>query len=81
VRGRFGSRNTRKATKVAKCFRGLCLFLRFALLQHLALDFFDEEGQVGAGETQVGGGDAIVLNVGRNVFMVGIRAGQRWIIC
>ena len=26
MRGRFGSRNTRKATKGAKCLRGLCFF-------------------------------------------------------
>jgi hypothetical protein len=51
------------------------LFLRFALLQHLALDFFDEERQVGAGEAQVGGREAMVLDVRRNVLVVGMSTG------
>ena len=77
----------RKATTSAKCFRGLRFFRALrgsdalvALLQHLLLDFFDEEGQVGAGEAQVGGGDAMVLNVGRHVLMVGMSGGKGQVI-
>jgi hypothetical protein len=44
------------------------------------INFFDEKRQVGAGEAQVGGRDAMVLDVGRDVLMVRICAGQRRVI-
>jgi|GEM_PF-4866718 len=37
--------------------------LRFRLWQHLALDFFDEERQIGTGETQVGRRDTVMFDV------------------
>ena len=46
-------------------------FLRFALLQHLALDFFDEKRQVGTSKAQVGGWDAMMLDVRRHMLVVG----------
>jgi hypothetical protein len=38
--------------------------------QHLALDFFDEKGQVEASETQAGSWNAMRLDVRRYVLMV-----------
>ena len=55
-------------------------FLRSVLLQHLALDFFDEERLVGTGEAQVGGWDAMMFDVGRNVLVMGMGASQRRVI-
>ena len=47
------------------------------LVQYLTLDFFDEKGQVGAGEAQVGSRNAVVFDVRRHVLVMGMRAGQR----
>jgi hypothetical protein len=80
VRGRFKPLNTRKATKVRNAFVAFVLFLRFTLLQHLALDFFDEERQVGAGEAQVWGWDAMMLDVRRNVLIVREASRQAGIV-
>ena len=55
-------------------------FLRFALLQHLALDLFDKERLVGTSEAQVGGWDAMMFDVGRHVLVVGIGTSQRRVI-
>ncbi|MEM4217165.1 MAG: hypothetical protein QXZ09_04015 [Candidatus Methanomethylicaceae archaeon] len=47
-----------------------------SLFEHLALDLFDQEGQVGAGKAQIRSWNAVVLNVGRHVLVMGMRAGQ-----
>ena len=52
----------------------------FVLLQHLALDLFDEEWQVGAGEAQAGGWYAMMFDVGRHVLVVGVGTSQRRVI-
>ena len=50
------------------------------LAQRLACNFFDEEWQVGARETQSRGRDAVVFDVWQYVFMVRVRRGQRGVI-
>lgn len=50
------------------------------LLQHLALNFADQEGEVGVSEAEIRRGDAIVFDVGRHMLVVWMRAGQRWIV-
>lgn len=50
------------------------------LAQHLAFNFFDEEWQVGARETQFRGRDAMMFDVWQYVFMVRVRRGQRGVI-
>jgi len=49
-------------------------------MQYLALDFFDEEGQVGVGEAQVRGRNAMMLEVRWYMFMVGMSKGQRRVV-
>jgi hypothetical protein len=43
-------------------------------------DFFDEEWQVGARETQFRGRDAMMFDVWQYVFTVRVRRGQRGVI-
>ena len=50
--------------------------LHFWMLQYLTLDLFDQKGQVGAGEAQVGGWNAMVLDVRRDVLVVRMSHGQ-----
>lgn len=49
-------------------------------MQYLAFDFFDEEGQVGAGEAQIRGRDAMVLDARWYMLMVRMSGGQRRIV-
>jgi hypothetical protein len=39
-------------------------------VKQVALDLCDKCGEIGAGEAEVGGRDAVMLNVRRNMFMV-----------
>ena len=66
--------------KARNAFVAFFSFGPFALLQHLALDFFDEKRQVGAGEAQIGGRDAMVLDVWRYMLVVGEAACQAGIV-
>jgi len=49
-------------------------------MQYLSLNFFDEEGQVGVGEAQVRGRNAMMLDVRWYVLMVGMSGGQRRVV-
>ena len=70
----------KRPRKLRIAFVAFVSFLHFALLQHLALDLFDEERLVGTGEAQVGGWDTMVLDVGRHVLVVGVGTSQRRVI-
>lgn len=50
------------------------------LSKHFALDFFDQEGQVWVLETDARRWNTVVFDVWLNVFVVWMRAGQRWIV-
>ena len=43
-------------------------------------DFFNQERQVGPGKTEAGRGNAVVLDVRRDVFVVRVGGGQRCVI-
>lgn len=55
-------------------------FLRSVSADQRTLDFCNQEGEVGLVEARPWRRDAVVLDVGRNMLVVRVGAGKRWII-
>ncbi|MDH7487429.1 MAG: hypothetical protein QHJ81_14295 [Anaerolineae bacterium] len=50
------------------------------MTQKRLFDLSDQERQIGLSEAEIGRGNAMVFDVRGDVFVVGMGAGQRWII-